>query len=236
MDQALLIQKIEFLEAELEESTKREESLRSVNNSLIKLLDSPNTLPLKVQFTQDHTLRELQEANHQLIRDMHALKKRYQLSQTELETQNRSLALQAKELTFALKRREAGKNEWAEASLSENRPVFQELQSPNEYLKMQVLRLEARTQDYERTVQALRDEFEETSRQRDHATRELDKTRSLVTQLKLEAQFAEQRHEDAERGLKNEVQFLLRTLTNSATQSLAASRRTSFDLSNASEF
>ena len=103
MHEALLQQKIEFLEIELEEYKRREEDLRAQNDSLMNLINNPTQDPLKVLTTQDQTIEELKKSNEQYSKDLSQIKQNYKDQIAKLEKSNYELALQNKELNLDLR-------------------------------------------------------------------------------------------------------------------------------------
>jgi hypothetical protein len=97
MENALLQQKVEFLEMELEEVKRREENLKRVNHSLMQAINNEPSI------LKDQTLSELQKANEQYLNELTSLKKKYKEQLSLLEKQTRELFLSKKELQIDLK-------------------------------------------------------------------------------------------------------------------------------------
>lgn len=97
MEKALLQQKIEFLEMEIEEARRREENLKKVNNSLMQALSNEPTI------LKDQTMVELQKTNDQNAFELNSLKKKYKEEVTALDKQIQDLFLAKKELQIDLK-------------------------------------------------------------------------------------------------------------------------------------
>jgi hypothetical protein len=95
LQQALLTQKIEFLQLELAEAQQRENNLRSLNDSLMNFLhhsDQP-----------DDSLGEVDRLKEQQAVEIKALKKQHQTSTAVAEQEQQTLRRTLKELELNLK-------------------------------------------------------------------------------------------------------------------------------------
>lgn len=97
METALLQQKIEFLEMELEECKRREENLKKTNKSLMQAINN------EPDYFKDQTLGELQKANEQYVGEITSLKKKHKEEILMLEKQVQELFLSKKDLQIDLK-------------------------------------------------------------------------------------------------------------------------------------
>lgn len=97
METALLQQKLEFLEMELEESRRREENLKKTNKSLMQAINN------EPDYFKDQTLSELQKANEQYAGEITSLKKKHKEEVSMLEKQVQELFLSKKDLQIDLK-------------------------------------------------------------------------------------------------------------------------------------
>jgi hypothetical protein len=98
LQQALLTQKLEFLQLELIEAQRREDSLKALNDSLMDVLNHPSSLP-------DHCssgaeIDRLKELHAAEVRTLH---KQLQASTGAGEMEVKSLQRKVKELEFNLK-------------------------------------------------------------------------------------------------------------------------------------
>ncbi|CAG9316570.1 unnamed protein product [Blepharisma stoltei] len=98
IQEALLLQRLEFLQIELDDAKKREQNLKKVNESLLQAMTVNDPNPIK-----DHTIEELQKSNEQLMKDIQQTKARHKEQINSLEKQNNELSLSVKELQLDLK-------------------------------------------------------------------------------------------------------------------------------------
>lgn len=103
MQEALLTQKIEFLEIELAEARTRECKLRESNEALMELLNSAESGFLSVISSQEQIIIELRKSNDQYKSEIKSLKKTGKYRQTGLESRIQELQIQNKELVLDFK-------------------------------------------------------------------------------------------------------------------------------------
>jgi hypothetical protein len=119
MENALMQQKLEFLEMELEDAKRREENLKRVNNSLMQAINNEPSI------LKDQTLLELQKANEQYLTELTALKKKHKDQLLGFEKQVQELFLSKKELQIDLKHQKTA----AESEKYELLAVIKQLES-----------------------------------------------------------------------------------------------------------
>ena len=103
ISEALLKQKIEFLEIELDEFKKKEDSYRRTNDSLLQALGTSDTPSLTVTPMQAQTIQELKKTNEQQEKELFELKSRYKDRISTLEKEKQQLILLNKDLEYSLK-------------------------------------------------------------------------------------------------------------------------------------
>ena len=131
MESALLQQKVEFLEMEVEEIRRREENLKRVNNSLMLAIGNEPAL------FKDQTVNELQKAYEALMSDIAVIKKKNKDEITSLEKQMQELFLSKKELQIDLRHQKTT----AESEKYELLTVIKQLESENIQLENSLKKL-----------------------------------------------------------------------------------------------
>lgn len=119
MDSALLQQKVEFLEMEVEELRRREENLKKVNNSLMQAINNEPSL------FKDQSFSQLQNANEQYLVEICELKKKHKEELLFFDKQLQELFLGKKELQIDLKHQRAA----AESEKFEFLAIIKQLES-----------------------------------------------------------------------------------------------------------
>jgi hypothetical protein len=132
METALLQQKIEFLEMEVEEIRRREENLKKINNSLMQAINNEPVL------FKDHNLNELQKANDQYISEINQMKKKHKEEISTFEKQLQELFLSKKELQIDNKHLKTA----AESEKYEFLTIIKQLESEKFQLEKNFKRLE----------------------------------------------------------------------------------------------
>lgn len=130
METALLHQKNEFLEMELEEVKRREENLKKINNSLMQAINNEPTI------LKDQTLTELQKANEQYLNELSTVKRKQKEQVATLEKQAQELFLSRKELQIDLKHQKTA----AEAEKYELLGTIKQLQAEKQVLEQSLRR------------------------------------------------------------------------------------------------
>ena len=132
MESALVQQKIEFLEMELEEVRRREDNLKKINNSLMQAINNEPTI------LKDQTFAELQKANEQYLSELGMLKKKHKEQTTSLEKQVQELFLMKKELQIDLKHEKTA----AESEKYELLGAIKQLESEKQFLEQSLRKRE----------------------------------------------------------------------------------------------
>ncbi|OMJ73293.1 hypothetical protein SteCoe_28043 [Stentor coeruleus] len=98
ISEALLKQKIEFMQIELDEFKKKEENFRRTNECLMQALGTNDSTSIN-----SHAHEELKKTNEQLEKEIFELKTRYKDKVALLEKEKQELLLSSKELEYSLK-------------------------------------------------------------------------------------------------------------------------------------
>ena len=103
ISEALLQQKIEFMQIELEEYKRKEENNRRTNESLMQALGGTENNSLNVLIIQIQSLQELKKTNEQQEKELYELKLRYKDKISSLEKEKQELMIINKNFEYSLK-------------------------------------------------------------------------------------------------------------------------------------
>lgn len=183
-------QRIEFLQAELQESRAREANLRKLNDSLLLAMQETDHSHL-----QSHTLTELDKVTRQYTQELEDLKQRAQQDKFRAEKTIRDLKSQVEELELELKQVQGvcAKDKF------EQRESVKQLEAEKSALTARVKALEEESQAGKQAAVydlelKLRSAQRELSIQQEEARTELLKAREAadVTVAELKALFAQE--------------------------------------------
>lgn len=102
VSEALLEQKIEFMQIELDDLKKKEENLKKTNECLMQALGSTDSL-LTVTNKQTASMQDLKRTNEAQARELSELKTTYKDKISSLEKEKQELLMKVNDLEYSLK-------------------------------------------------------------------------------------------------------------------------------------